>query len=166
MRLWTRVSKHIHPYPPQSFTHAGSCCLRHLISSSNNQLLLIFEVTTQMHLIAHTLVKNLPAVQQTQVWSMCKEDLLENGMATHSSSLAWRILWTEEPGELQLMGLQRVRCDWVISTFIVEVTTQMHLLTHTPPPSISVTLDYFILITTYWNQIYIYISHIFSCIYH
>ena len=57
------------------------------------------------------LVKNLPAVQETQVWSLNWEDPLEEGMATHSSILAWRILWTEEHGRLQSMGLHRVGYD-------------------------------------------------------
>ena len=58
------------------------------------------------------MVKNLPAMQDTQVPSLNQEDLLEEeGMATHSSVLAWRILWTEEPGRLQSMGSQRVRHD-------------------------------------------------------
>ena len=51
-------------------------------------------------------VKNLPAVWGTWVQSLGQEDLLEKGMATHSSILAWRIPWTEEPGRLQSMGLQ------------------------------------------------------------
>ena len=55
------------------------------------------------------MVKNLPAVQEIQVQSLGWEDLLEKGMATHSSILAWKIPWTEEPGGLQSMGLQRVR---------------------------------------------------------
>ena len=46
---------------------------------------------------------------ETQVRPLGQEDALEEGMATHSSSLAWRIPWTEEPGRLQSMGLQRVR---------------------------------------------------------
>ena len=46
-----------------------------------------------------------------QVQSLCREDPLEKGMATHSSSLAWRIPWTEELGRLQSMGSQRVRHD-------------------------------------------------------
>ena len=45
-------------------------------------------------------VNNLPAMQETQVRSLGREDLLEKGMATHSSILAWRIPWTEEPGGL------------------------------------------------------------------
>ena len=53
-------------------------------------------------------VKNMPVIQETQVHSLGQEDPLEKGMATHSSILAWRIPWTEEPGGLQTMGLQRV----------------------------------------------------------
>ena len=54
-------------------------------------------------------VKNLPAMWETWVLSLGQEDPLEKGMATHYSILAWRIPWTEEPGGLQSMGLQRVR---------------------------------------------------------
>ena len=61
-------------------------------------------------LVAQT-VKNLPAMWETQVLSLGQEDSLEKGMATHSSILAWRIPWTEGPGELQPLGLQRVRHD-------------------------------------------------------
>ena len=54
------------------------------------------------------MVKNLPAMQETQVRSLSQEDpLLEKEIATHSSILAWRIPWTEEPGRLQSMGSQR-----------------------------------------------------------
>ena len=49
------------------------------------------------------MVKNLPIIQETQVWSLGQEDFLEKGMATHSSILAWRIPWTEEPGGLQYL---------------------------------------------------------------
>ena len=54
-------------------------------------------------------VKNLPAMQEMQVRSLGREDPLEKEMAMHSSILPWRISWTEEPGRLQYMGLQRVR---------------------------------------------------------
>ena len=54
------------------------------------------------------MVKNPPVMQEARVPSLGLEDLLEEGMATHSSALAWRISWTEEPGGLQSMGLQRV----------------------------------------------------------
>ena len=59
------------------------------------------------HLVAQ-LVKNLPVMQKTWVRSLGGEDRLETEMATHSSILAWRIPWTEVPGRLQSMGLQRV----------------------------------------------------------
>ena len=52
-------------------------------------------------------IKNLSAMQETQVQSLGQEDPLEKGMATHSSILAWRIPWTEEPGRLKSMGSQR-----------------------------------------------------------
>ena len=54
-------------------------------------------------------MKRLPAVQETRVWFLDWEDLLQEEVATHSRILAWRSAWTEEPGGLQSMGLQRVR---------------------------------------------------------
>ena len=57
------------------------------------------------------MVKNLPAMQETWVQSLGQEDPLEKGMATHSSILAWRISWTEEPGRLQSMGSQGAGYD-------------------------------------------------------
>ena len=64
------------------------------------------------------MVKNLPLMQETQVQSLGQEDPLEKCMATHSSILAWRIPWTEEPGGLQSMGSQRVRHDGATDTFL------------------------------------------------
>ena len=60
------------------------------------------------------MVKKLPAMQDTQIWPLGWGDPLEEGMATHSSILAWRIPWTGEPGRLQSMGSHRVGHDWVI----------------------------------------------------
>ena len=57
------------------------------------------------------MVRNLPAMQETCVQALAQEDPLEEGMETHSSTLAWRIPWTEEPGRLQSMELQRVAHD-------------------------------------------------------
>ena len=54
------------------------------------------------------MVKNLPVIQETQVQPLGREDPLEKGMAAHASILAWRILWTEEPGGLQPRESQRV----------------------------------------------------------
>ena len=61
-------------------------------------------------------VKNLPAVRENLVQSLDQEDPLEEGMATHSSILAWRIPWTKETGGLQSMGLQRDGHDWATNT--------------------------------------------------
>ena len=60
-------------------------------------------------------VKRLPTMQETWIWFLGGEDPLEKEMATHSSTLAWKIPWTEEPGGLQSMGSQRVRHDWTTS---------------------------------------------------
>ena len=68
-------------------------------------------ILVRASLIAH-LVKNLPAVQETQVRFLGWEDSLEKEMATHSSILAWIIPWTEENGKLQSMGSQRVGHDF------------------------------------------------------
>ena len=57
------------------------------------------------------MVKRLPAMQETQVRSLDRKDLLGKEMATHSSTPAWRIPWMEEPGRLQYMGSQRVGHD-------------------------------------------------------
>ena len=57
------------------------------------------------------MVKNLPAMQEICVQSLGQEDPLEEEMATHSSILAWRMPWTEEPGRLQSIGLQRAGHD-------------------------------------------------------
>ena len=67
------------------------------------------------YLVAQT-VKNLPAMQEPFVLFLDQEDPLEKGMAIHSSILAWRIPWTEEPGRLQSMGLQKVWHDWACNT--------------------------------------------------
>ena len=66
----------------------------------------------QSSLVAQ-LVKNPPAMQETLVQFLGQEDPLEECVATHSSILAWKIPWTEEPGGLQSMGSQRVRHNWV-----------------------------------------------------
>ena len=63
-----------------------------------------------------SLVKNLPANLETLLRSLGWEDPLEEGMATHSSTLAWRIPWTEKPGGLQSMGLQRIGHGWAANT--------------------------------------------------
>ena len=65
--------------------------------------------------------KRLPAMQETWVRSLSREDPLEKEMATHSSTLAWKIPWTEEPGRLQSMGSQRVGHDFTFTfTFTIS----------------------------------------------
>ena len=65
---------------------------------------------TKASLVAQT-VKRLPALRETWIQSLGWEDTLEKEMETHSSTLAWKIPWTEEPGRLQSMGSQRVGHD-------------------------------------------------------
>ena len=65
-------------------------------------------------------LKNLPAVQETRVQSLGWKDPLEKEMATHSSTLAWKVSWTEEPGGLQFMGLQRVRHDQATNPYYLH----------------------------------------------
>ena len=72
-------------------------------------LFLLF-ITLGSSLVAQ-MVKRLPTMWETWVRSLGWEDLLEKEMATHSSTLAWKILWTEEPGRLPSMGSQRVGHD-------------------------------------------------------
>ena len=62
----------------------------------------------ERHSLVAQIVKRLPAMQETQVRSVGQEDPLEKKMATHSSILAWKIPWTEEPGRLRFMRSQRV----------------------------------------------------------
>ena len=83
-----------------------SVLTEHLLCTQFN----MYSCKTWASLVAQ-MVKNLPAMWETQVWSLGWEESLEREMATHSSILVWRILWTEEPGGLQTVGLQRVGHD-------------------------------------------------------
>ena len=76
-----------------------------------------------------SVVKNPPAMQETQVWSLGQEDPLEEEeMATHSSILAWKIPRTEEPGVLRSMGLQKVRHDWATAhTYTIYCRTLLFI---------------------------------------
>ena len=73
------------------------------------------------------MVKNLPAMWETQVWSLGQEDPVGKELATHSGILAWRIPWTEEPGRVVSMGLQRVGHNWATNTH-----THTHIQGHIP----------------------------------
>ena len=94
--LWTEEPGELQSGP----SHKSWTRLKRL--STQNAHIKWTEVVTQ-------LVKNQPAMQETQVQSLVWEDPLEKEMATHSSILAWKISWTEESGGLQSMGSQRVR---------------------------------------------------------
>ena len=102
------TSKNIYSWIPSQAPHIHS-------AESYVILFLIFPV-------AH-MVKILPAMRETWVWSLVQEDPLEKGMAIHSSILAWRIPWTEEPDRLHFVGSQRVRHDWVTKTSTVTATS-------------------------------------------
>ena len=112
----------------RSFLYNSSVCPSHLfwVSSASvrsipllsfivpiyQRSLHVMQGRTGASLTAQT-VKNLPAMRETWVPALGWEDPWEEGVATHSSPLAWRIPWTEEPVGLESMGLQRVRHDWV-----------------------------------------------------
>ena len=85
-------------------------------------------ITMGASLVAQ-MVKNQPATQEICIRSLSQENLLEKGMDTHFSILGWRIPWTEEPGRLQSMVLQRVGHDWEtnIFTFIFSLTIALSL---------------------------------------
>ena len=93
----------------------------HIIKPFINAILMVAKHSTALSTInlaswVVEMIKNLPEVQETWVQSLDWEDPLEKGMATHSSTLAWRIPWTEESGGLQSMGWQRVRHDRATNT--------------------------------------------------
>ena len=92
-----------------------------LTLSSSTSLLKYYLLSEPWASLVAQMVKNLPEMQETRVQSQGQEDPLEKEMATHSSTLAWRIPWTEEPGGLQSMGLQRVGHDRVINTTTVSL---------------------------------------------
>ena len=84
-------------------------CLNVCMFISSINISLVFPVAQ--------LLKNLPSMRETWVRSLGWEDPLEKGMATHSSILAWRIPWTEDPGGLQSTGSHRLWDNWVANTF-------------------------------------------------
>ena len=85
--------------------------------------------------LVSSMVKNLPPVQETWVQSLGWEDFLEKGMATHSSILAWRIPWIEEPGKLQSMGVTKsqTRLETCTFTFIGRTDAEAEAPVLWPP---------------------------------
>ena len=102
------------------------------------------------------MVKNPPAMQETQVQSLLWEDPLEDEMATHSSILAWRIPWTEEPGGLQSIGLQRVGHDWTTKHQHIQVSI------HNSPTQYINVCNIFIILTENVNSS-ICVNNYYSC---
>jgi len=87
----------------QSEAYLVTCRLKRKYWSLSSYLQ---ELLVAMGKVGGSVIKNLPANARESDSNLCQEDPLEKEMATHSSILAWNILWTEEPGELQSMGLQ------------------------------------------------------------
>ena len=110
----------------------GFCCPTTWISHNYTYVFSLLRVS----LVAQR-VKHLPAMQETWVRSLGWEDPPEKAMATDSSTFAWKIPWTEEPGRLQSMGSQRVRHDWVASlSFPFSLLSLFPLLpSHSSRPS-------------------------------
>ena len=77
----------------------------------SHSIIIYLAVKNVLTSLVAQMVKHLPTMWEIQVRSLGWEDPLEKEMANHSSTLAWKILWTEEPGRLQSMGSQRVRHD-------------------------------------------------------
>ena len=111
-----------------------------LLSLSNMHLCSL-HIFAGASLVAQT-VKNLLVMQETRVWSLDQEDPLEKRMATHSSILAWRIPWREEPRGLQSMGSQRVRHDWMTNT---------HHIFSWPDSSFLLSAEYYSVVWMYHN---------------
>ena len=82
-------------------------------------LIFLLSMTSWASLVTQ-MVKNLPAVQETQVQSLSWEDSLEKGMASHSSILAWRVLWTEEPKSYISWGLEEWNTTEQLTLFLVN----------------------------------------------
>ena len=101
------------------------------------------------------MVKNLPAVWETWVWSLGQDDPLEKGMATHPSILAWRIPWTEEPGGLHPFGSQRVRPSWMTNTFIFTLYLNRYEVISNDAFELHFTDDLWC-----WTPFYISIAHL------
>ena len=93
----------------------------HLFSSHFKKIFFFLIYTHGLTSLVAQTIKCLPTVRETWVWSLGREDPLEKALATHCSTLAWKIPWNEEPGRLQSMGLQRVGHDWA---------TSLHFFTH------------------------------------
>ena len=118
-----RLEFKIFPYPFFFSSSPGTPIIRMLVFLILSQrslrlpsVLFILFTLFGASLVAQRL-KHLPPMRETWVWSLGQEDPLEKGMATHCSILAWRNPWTEEPGWLESMVLQRVGPNWATNSF-------------------------------------------------
>ena len=120
--LQTRILEWVaFPFSGGSFQHRGqtqaSCTAGGFFTSwttreATNTFTFFQGLTLHWTSLVAQMVKRLSTMQETQVGSQGQEDPLEKEMAAHSSTIAWKIPWTEEPGRLQSMWSQRVRHDW------------------------------------------------------
>ena len=119
---------HVSPTPPPQSCLYWNVHMFFQPSESVEMEILIYLTgrTLIASLVAQT-VKSLPAMQETQVWSLGREDPLEQGLAAHSSILAWGIPWAEEPAGLWSVGSQRVRHDYVTDMFTLIAYTAKKL---------------------------------------
>jgi len=120
--LWTLACQFLCPWDSPGKNNGMGChfLLQGIFLTQGSNLHLLCLLHWQVDSILKTMtqmVKNLPAMQETWIQPLGWKDPLEKGMATHSSILACRIPWTEGPGRLQSMGLQRLGHDWATNTF-------------------------------------------------
>ena len=126
----------LHVYPSVTILNDLSAFMRHSVAMEKKgcpslhlqSRLCYLQSPFLTGLLLAQMVKNLPAMQETWVWSLGGEDPLEKGMATHSSSLARRIPRTEEPSGVQFLELQRVRHDWATNSMTFTFLTSPKLL--------------------------------------
>ena len=104
--MWLAWAEHWGVFPASGILESLLCDHTRLTLYSH----VLFGVVHSASVVAQ-MVKRLPTMRETRVQSLGWEDPLEKEMATHSSILAWKIPWTEEPGRLQSMGSQRVEHD-------------------------------------------------------
>ena len=124
------------PFLNPACTSGSSWFIWNLMNSIRRPDYISFPYSSGVGFPGGPVVKTSSAMQETQTWSLGWEEPLEEEMAAHSSILAWRIPWTEEPHELESMGSQRVRCNWVWVCVCVcvcvcaQVCMRVHTHTH------------------------------------
>ena len=135
---WLNFGKTQRAFPPLSVSvyqqHKIIHCVGIMSVLINAYLINLWELSiyiiiTWASLVAQT-VKRLPTMRETRVWSLGWEDLLEKAMATHSSTLAWKIPWTKEPGRLQSTGSQRIGHNWATLLLHFIITAKPLLSTY------------------------------------